>query len=65
MRTAITPARCPDCDRIVTPPAGASGPTTARCAACGYVLLLFTPRVGLAPPAARRDAPWRRSLWPR
>ena len=48
MRPAMSPARCPDCDQLVTPPAGASGPTTARCGRCAYVLLLFTPRLDYA-----------------
>ena len=66
MRPAMSPARCLDCNHLVTPPADASRPTTARCGRCAYVLLLFTPRLDYAPRiteatgAPRRRLPWNR-----
>ena len=37
------PPRCPDCGQAVTPPPDASGPTTARCGRCGYVVGMRAP----------------------
>jgi hypothetical protein len=66
MLTTTAIARCPDCGRAVPTPPDASGPTTARCGRCGYVVGLVAPWRERAPTAAEAtstDAGAARRRW--